>query len=156
FLGSDWTISATSDRMGYRLEGPPIRHLHGHNIVSDGTVAGSIQVPGNGAPIVLMADRGTSGGYPKIATVITADFGRLAQTPAGTPFRFKAVSMAEAQAERRRYKDLLRSLPGRVTELTSSAFNIDALFTANVAGHAVSATDVTTWPGLALDSSDHP
>ena len=156
FLGSDWTISATSDRMGYRLEGPPIRHLHGHNIVSDGTVDGSIQVPGNGAPIVLMADRGTSGGYPKIATVITADFGRLAQTPAGTPFRFKAVSMAEAQAELRRYKDLLRSLPGRVTELTSSAFNIDALFTANVAGHAVSATDVTTWPGLALDSSDHP
>ncbi|MDU6749110.1 MAG: allophanate hydrolase, partial [Bradyrhizobium sp.] len=55
---------------GYRLEGPPIRHLHGHNIVSDGTVDGSIQVPGNGAPIVLMADRGTSGGYPKIATVI--------------------------------------------------------------------------------------
>ncbi|MGY4308896.1 biotin-dependent carboxylase-like uncharacterized protein [Bradyrhizobium sp. USDA 4369] len=156
FLGSDWTISATSDRMGYRLEGPPIRHLHGHNIVSDGTVDGSIQVPGNGAPIVLMADRGTSGGYPKIATVITADFGRLAQTSAGTPFRFKAVSMAEAQAELRRYKDLLRSLPGRVTELTSSAFNVDALFTANVAGHAVSATDVTTWPGLTLDSSDHP
>ena len=65
FADSEWKISATSDRMGYRLEGPVIRHLHGHNIVSDGTVAGSIQVPGNGAPIVLMPDRGTSGGYPQ-------------------------------------------------------------------------------------------
>ena len=83
FLGSEWKISATSDRMGYRLEGTVIKHLHGHNIVSDGTVNGSIQVPGNGQPIVLMPDRGTSGGYPKIATVITADFGRFAQTPAG-------------------------------------------------------------------------
>ncbi|UFZ05665.1 biotin-dependent carboxyltransferase family protein [Bradyrhizobium ontarionense] len=151
FLGSDWTISATSDRMGYRLEGPPLRHLHGHNIVSDGTVDGSIQVPGNGAPIVLMSDRGTSGGYPKIATVITADFGRLAQTQAGTPFRFKAVTMAEAQAELRRYKDLLRGLPGRVSEIVTNEFDIDALFTANVAGHAVSATDVTTWLGVTPD-----
>ena len=99
FLASEWKISATSDRMGYRLEGPAIKHLHGHNIVSDGTVNGSIQVPGNGQPIVLMPDRGTSGGYPKIATVISADFGRFAQMPAGQGFRFKAVSMAEAQAE---------------------------------------------------------
>ena len=72
--------------MGYRLEGPVIKDLHGHNIVSDGTVDGSIQVPGNGAPIVLMRDRGTSGGYPKIATVISADIGRFAQTSAGKPF----------------------------------------------------------------------
>ena len=91
FLDSEWKISATSDRMGYRLEGPVIKHLHGHNIVSDGTVNGSIQVPGNGAPIVLMPDRGTSGGYPKIATLITADLGRFAQIPAGKGFRFKAV-----------------------------------------------------------------
>ena len=54
FVDSEWKISATSDRMGYRLEGPVLRHLHGHNIVSDGTVNGSLQVPGNGQPIVLM------------------------------------------------------------------------------------------------------
>jgi biotin-dependent carboxylase-like uncharacterized protein len=96
FLDGEWRISATSDRMGYRLEGPVIKHLHGHNIVSDGTVNGSIQVPGNGSPIVLMRDRGTSGGYPKIATVISADFGRFAQIPAGRGFRFKAIGMAEA------------------------------------------------------------
>jgi biotin-dependent carboxylase-like uncharacterized protein len=145
FLDSDWKISATSDRMGYRLEGPVIKHLHGHNIVSDGTVDGSIQVPGNGAPIVLMMDRNTTGGYPKIATVISADLGRLAQTPAGTAFRFKAVSMQEAQAEARKFAELLRSLPDRLRGLDSISLNIDALRGANVAGSAVNAVDAGTW-----------
>jgi allophanate hydrolase subunit 2 len=145
FLDSEWKISATSDRMGYRLEGPVIRHLYGHNIVSDGTVNGSIQVPGNGAPIVLMADRGTSGGYPKIATVITADLGRFAQTPAGRGFRFKAVGMAEAQAEARKFADLLRTLPGRVHDAQRSVLDIAALQSANVAGAAVNAFDARSW-----------
>src|SRR5216684_1278567 len=145
FLDSEWKISAISDRMGYRLEGPVIRHLHGHNIVSDGTVNGSIQVPGNGAPIVLMPDRGTSGGYPKIATVISADFGRFAQIPAGKGFRFKAVSMAEAQAEARKFAELLRTLPDRVKAIESFDLNIEALQDANVAGAAVSAVDAGTW-----------
>ena len=145
FLDSEWKISATSDRMGYRLEGPVIKHLHGHNIVSDGTVDGSIQVPGNGAPIVLMPDRGTSGGYPKIATVITADFGRFAQIPAGRGFRFKAVSMAEAQSEARQFAQLLRSLPDRVRPIETFDLNIEALQDANVAGAAVSAVDAGTW-----------
>jgi len=145
FLDSEWKISATSDRMGYRLEGPVIKHLHGHNIVSDGTVDGSIQVPGNGAPIVLMPDRGTSGGYPKIATVITADFGRFAQIPAGRGFRFKAVSMAEAQREARQFAQLLRSLPDRVRPIETFDLNIEALQDANVAGAAVSAVDAGTW-----------
>ena len=134
FLASDWKISATSDRMGYRLEGPVIKHLHGHNIVSDGTVNGSIQVPGNGQPIVLMPDRGTSGGYPKIATVITADFGRFAQTPAGHGFRFKAVGMAEAQAEAKKFAELLRTLPDRLRGMENVDLNIEALSDANVAG----------------------
>jgi biotin-dependent carboxylase-like uncharacterized protein len=145
FLDSEWKISATSDRMGYRLEGPVIKHLHGHNIVSDGTVLGSIQVPGNGQPIVLMPDRGTSGGYPKIATVLTADFGRFAQIPAGRGFRFKAVSMAEAQAEFRKFAGLLRTLPDRLRPLESFDLNIEALQNANVAGTAVSAIDAGTW-----------
>jgi biotin-dependent carboxylase-like uncharacterized protein len=145
FLDSDWKISATSDRMGYRLEGPVIKHMQGHNIVSDGTVDGSIQVPGNGAPIVLMMDRNTTGGYPKIATVISADLGRLAQTPAGTAFRFKAVSMQEAQAEARKFAELLRSLPNRLRGFESSELNIDALRGANVAGSAVNAVDAGTW-----------
>jgi biotin-dependent carboxylase-like uncharacterized protein len=145
FLEAEWKISATSDRMGYRLEGPVIKHLHGHNIVSDGTVNGSIQVPGNGVPIVLMPDRGTSGGYPKIATVISADFGRFAQLPAGTGFGFKAVSMAEAQAEAKKFAELLRGLPDRLRGIESFDLNIEALQDANVAGHAVSAVDAGTW-----------
>jgi 5-oxoprolinase (ATP-hydrolysing) subunit C len=131
--------------MGYRLEGPVIKHLHGHNIVSDGTVNGSIQVPGNGQPIVLMSDRGTSGGYPKIATVITADFGRFAQIPAGTAFRFRAVSMEEAQLEARKFAELLRTLPDRLAAIESFDLNIEALQDANVAGVAVSAVDARTW-----------
>src|SRR5206468_3853681 len=115
-----------------------LKHLHGHNIVSDGTVNGSLQVPGNGQPIVLMRDRGTSGGYPKIATVISADFGRFAQIPAGRTFRFRAVSMAEAQAEARKFTELLRTLPERLRSIESVDLNIDALHDANVAGHAVS------------------
>jgi 5-oxoprolinase (ATP-hydrolysing) subunit C len=145
FLDSEWKISATSDRMGYRIEGPVIKHLHGHNIVSDGTVHGSIQVPGNGQPIVLMPDRGTSGGYPKIATVLTADLGRFAQIPAGRGFRFKAISMAEAQAEFRKFTGLLRTLPDRLRALESFDLNIEALQNANVAGAAVSAIDAGTW-----------
>jgi biotin-dependent carboxylase-like uncharacterized protein len=145
FLDSEWKISPTSDRMGYRLEGPVIKHLHGHNIVSDGTVDGSIQVPGNGAPIVLMPDRGTTGGYPKIATVISADLGRLAQTTAGTGFRFKAISMVEAQAEVKKFAQLLRSLPDRLRAIDNMELNIEALHDANVAGHAISAVDADTW-----------
>jgi biotin-dependent carboxylase-like uncharacterized protein len=145
FLNSDWKVSATSDRMGYRLEGPAIKHLHGHNIVSDGTVNGSIQVPGNGQPIVLMLDRGTTGGYPKIATVISADFGRFAQTPAGTSFRFRAIGMTEAQAEARNFVRLLRSLRDRLRGIESFDLNIEALQDANVAGAAVNAVDAGTW-----------
>jgi allophanate hydrolase subunit 2 len=155
FLDSEWKISATSDRMGYRLEGPVIKHLHGHNIVSDGTVNGSIQVPGNGAPIVLMPDRGTSGGYPKIATVISADLGRFAQIPAGTGFRFRAVSMAEAQAEVRKFAGLLRTLPDRLRPVENLELNIGALQDANVAGSAVSAVDAGTWQIPSADAVAH-
>ncbi|HEY1246797.1 MAG TPA: biotin-dependent carboxyltransferase family protein, partial [Hyphomicrobiaceae bacterium] len=72
-LESTFTVSPASDRMGMRLEGPALEHSRGSNIVSDGIAPGSIQVPGNGLPIILLADRQTTGGYPKIATVISAD-----------------------------------------------------------------------------------
>ncbi len=145
FLDSEWKISATSDRMGYRLEGPMIKHLHGHNIVSDGTVNGSIQVPGNGQPIVLMPDRPTTGGYPKIATVISADLGRFAQIPAGRGFHFTAIGMVAAQAEARKFAELLRTLPDRLRAIDNFDLNVDALRDANVAGSAVSAVDAGTW-----------
>lgn len=121
FLNSQWRVSASSNRMGYRLEGPELKHRHGHNIVSDGTVDGSIQVAGNGQPIVLMKDRGTTGGYPKIATVISADLGRLAQTRFGRTIRFEALSVEEAQARARAFHDLIGSLPGRIRSAAKPA-----------------------------------
>ena len=145
FLNSEWRISATSDRMGYRLEGPKVEHSGGHNIVSDGAVHGSIQVPGNGQPIVLMADHGTTGGYPKIATVISADLGCFAQMPSGSIFRFKAISVEDAQAEARKLAEFLQSLPGRIHEAGGSSLNLVELQKANVAGVAVNAIDTATW-----------
>ena len=145
FLNSEWRISATSDRMGYRLEGPKVEHSGGHNIVSDGAVHGSIQVPGNGQPIVLMADHGTTGGYPKIATVISADLGRFAQMQSGSIFRFKAISVEDAQAEARKLAEFLQSLPGRIHEAGGSSLNLVELQKANVAGVAVNAIDTATW-----------
>lgn len=95
-LEGTWRVSPRSDRMGYRLEGPRIEHARSPNIVSDGIVMGAIQVPGSGQPIVLMADRQSTGGYPKIATVIGADIGRLAQVGVGGAIRFRAVTFEEA------------------------------------------------------------
>ncbi|KJC42182.1 urea amidolyase [Bradyrhizobium sp. LTSP885] len=101
FLAGPWTVSAKGDRMACFLDGPQLTHARGYNIVSDGIAMGAIQVPGDGRPIVLMADRQSTGGYPKIATVIGPDLGRLAQARPGTTFRFEAVSIEQAVAARR-------------------------------------------------------
>jgi hypothetical protein len=77
--------------------------------------------------------------------VISADLGRFAQIPAGRAFRFKAISMTEAQAELRKFRELLRTLPDRLRDIESFDLNIEALHDANVAGHAVSAVDAGTW-----------
>ena len=86
-----------------RLEGPILEHsAKGANIVSDGTAPGSIQVPGNGLPIVLLADRQTTGGYPKIATVISADLPALGRMAPGAKLSFAAVDIAAAESAARR------------------------------------------------------
>lgn len=91
-----YAIGHRSDRMAIRLSGERIAHACGHDIVSDGVMPGSIQVPGDGQPIVLMRDCQTTGGYPKIGTVISADLDRLAQCPPGNEITFAAVSQTEA------------------------------------------------------------
>jgi allophanate hydrolase subunit 2 len=89
-------VSATSDRVGCRLEGEPLRHAGPAEILSDGMVPGSIQVPPDGRPIVMMADGPTTGGYPKIATVVTADLPLLAQlVPGEGEVRFEQVRIEE-------------------------------------------------------------
>jgi len=101
FLADEYAVSAGSNRMGMRLEGRPIQHRRGFNIVSDAIATGSIQVPGSGQPIVLLADHQTTGGYPKIATVISADIPALGRLPIGSKVSFARVTAEEAAAARR-------------------------------------------------------
>jgi len=106
-LGAKWRVSARSDRMAYRLEGPRLVHAKGHDIVSDGVALGAIQVAGDGVPYVLMADRQPTGGYPKIAHVIGADLGALAQARPGDELSFAAVTWQEAVEARRALRDAM-------------------------------------------------
>lgn len=108
FLSSKYQVSPASDRMGYRLQGPKITHRETADVISDGIPLGAIQVPADRQPIVMMADRQTTGGYPKIATVISTDISLLAQClPGQSTVRFKAVSVEKAQL---RYRRMMRSL----------------------------------------------
>jgi biotin-dependent carboxylase-like uncharacterized protein len=91
-------VTQASDRMGVRLAGPPLPRREGAPTISDGVVTGSVQVPPDGHPIVMMVDHQTTGGYPKIGTVIQADVPLLAQCLPGDCVRFQAVARAEAQA----------------------------------------------------------
>ncbi len=97
FLQSTYALTAQCDRMGYRLEGEAIEHVKNGDIISDGISMGAIQVPSEGQPIILMADRQTTGGYTKIAHVITVDLPLVAQGKYGDSLRFQAISIEEAQ-----------------------------------------------------------
>ena len=100
FFATEYKVTPQMDRMGMRLEGKALEHLTpaSADIVSDGVTPGVIQVPGNGQPIILLADCQTVGGYPKIATVISADLPHLAQLKPGQTIRFRAVDAVEARA----------------------------------------------------------
>lgn len=97
FYSEAYTISDQSDRMGYRLEGAQIESVNGTDIISDGIAFGAVQVPANGKPIVLLADRQTTGGYAKIATVCSFDIPKLVQGKPGDKVRFRKISLEEAQ-----------------------------------------------------------
>lgn len=96
-LSETYTVTSDFDRMGCRLEGPFIASKNGSDIISDGIAFGSIQVPAHGKPIVLLADRQTTGGYAKIATVATVDLPKLVQRKTDHKIRFKAITVEEAQ-----------------------------------------------------------
>lgn len=95
---SRYQVTPQSNRQGYRLQGPALSHERGADILSDATPIGSLQVPASGQPILLMADRQTTGGYPKIATVITADLPLAGQLAPGDWVEFAACSLADARA----------------------------------------------------------
>jgi antagonist of KipI len=96
FLGTHYEMLPQSDRMGARLRGERIAHVRGHDIVSDAIALGSVQVAGDGQPIVLLVDRQSTGGYTKLATVCSFDIRRIAQTRPGRSLRFKAIEVEEA------------------------------------------------------------
>ena len=97
FLSETYTVTPEFDRMGCRLEGPEIAHVNGGDIISDGIAFGAVQVPSAGKPIIMLADRQTTGGYTKIGTIMTADFRILAQLKAGDKVRFEKIGIAAAQ-----------------------------------------------------------
>ena len=114
FFGERWRVAPDSNRMGYRLLGPKLELVAPTEILSQATCLGTVQVPANGQPIVLMSDHQTTGGYPKIAEVIAADTPSLAQVPPGAAVRFVAVKLDEADAARealgRRLGELLERI----------------------------------------------
>jgi biotin-dependent carboxylase-like uncharacterized protein len=98
FLGTPWRVTHYGDRMGTWMEGPPVPHANGFNVVSDGLVPGSIQVPGTRQPVVLLMDCQTIGGFPKLATIVTADLPRFVQCKPGALVSFAAIDVAAAQS----------------------------------------------------------
>ena len=132
FLSSTFKVSTRVDRMASVLDGAPLIAARGHDIISDGTVTGAIQVPGSGQPLILMADGQTTGGYPKIATIIGADLRRVAQTPPGKTLLFAAVTSEEAEAALLGYRDqhqaILKSV--RIVEFAQTC--TDRLYRANL------------------------
>ena len=97
FYSGFYKVTMDSDRMGFRLEGKKISHRNKSEIISDGIAMGAIQIPGQGQPILMMADRQTSGGYPKIGNVVTSDLPKLAQAKPGDTLRFQKITVEEAE-----------------------------------------------------------
>ena len=153
-LGGDYRISSAADRMGMRLDGPLLQHRpdKGVEIVSDATVPGSIQVPGQGQPIVLLADAQTAGGYPKIATVISADLPRLAVLAPGQSVRFVAVSVASAERAARARELSVRAQIADIGPLADAGdLDLQAIYAANLVSGVIDAGAVE-----AVEEADMP
>ncbi len=131
FLGGEYRVTNSADRMGFRLEGPEIDHVRGPDIVSDGAVTGSIQVPGSKQPIVLLADGQSVGGYTKIATIISADLSRFARKKPGAPVRFAAVTQAQGEEAARVHDATLRETIATFAD-AHDGLDLEALYAANL------------------------
>jgi allophanate hydrolase len=143
FLAAEYTVSTSADRMGMRLEGPSLKHKgKRYDIVSDAIVTGAIQVPGNGQPIVLLADHQTTGGYPKIATVISADLPAVGRRLPGDTIRFVAVDVDQAEQTRRAQETVLHDL-FRTIKAVSAGKEVDlrSLYRLNLISGVVSAQE---------------
>ncbi|MBI4413067.1 MAG: 5-oxoprolinase/urea amidolyase family protein [candidate division NC10 bacterium] len=135
FFGSAYEVTPHTDRMGMRLTGPPLAHRRSADILSDAIPLGAIQVPGEGLPILLLADRQTTGGYPKIATAIGPDVATLAQARPGDAVRFVRVIVEEAHAAAREAAERLARL-----EAAIAASAAEQEYTFTLEGEATRAT----------------
>lgn len=128
-LSSNYEITKNADRMGMRLEGEAIEHKDKADIISDAAVFGSIQVPGNGQPIILLADRQTTGGYTKIATVIKADLPKLAQLSPSNKIKFKKLDIEKAENEYINFYNLLDEIRDKILNSNKEKYSINNKFT---------------------------
>jgi hypothetical protein len=152
FLGARYAVSIQSDRMGYRLEGPQIEHRSRSDIVSDGIPLGAVQVPGDGHPIVLLVDRGTTGGYAKIATVISADIGKIAQAMPGDHLTFESITVEEAHELLRRQEQALTAARDYVggfdpAGCLSIVVDDEPVEVRDEAGHIIAGPEIAGEPG---------
>ena len=97
FFSKDFEVTKLTDRMGMRLDGIKLKNIKKTNIKSEGLVKGTIQIPADGKPIILLSDHGTLGGYPKFGVVISADYDRLVQIPPGSKIKFKEIQLKDAE-----------------------------------------------------------
>lgn len=127
FFNTKYEVSKDSDRMGLRLNGASLKSLEGHDVLSEPTQLGSIQVPKNGQPIILLNDRQTAGGYIRIGTVALCDIPKISQIAPGTSLSFQQITVEEAAKE---YENILKDLHSGKYLVTSNDFNSGARKTA--------------------------
>lgn len=138
FLSATYRVGRDADRMGLRLEGPALAHRGSADIPSDGLVTGSVQVPGNGQPILLLNDHQTAGGYAKIATVISADLPRVGRLRPGDGLTFRAVGVEEAEAIRRRQEQAIAGWLRAIRPVRpAGGVDLDALYSENLVSGVV-------------------
>lgn len=139
FISSDYMVTQEADRMGLRLAGPTLTHVAGADIVSDAVTPGAIQVPGDGRPIVLLADCQSVGGYAKIATVIAADLPRLGRLLPGNTLRFAVVDNEQAHAALRASEDWLAQTIAGLRPVNVGGIDLEALYQANLVDGVIDA-----------------
>ncbi len=141
-LEAEFRVSKDADRMGMRLDGPVLHHRQGWDIVSDAIATGAIQVPGSGRPILLLADHQTTGGYPKIATIISADLPVVGRRRPGDAVRFAAVSVDEAEHLARDAERRLDALAASIAPVAGEGgIDLATLYAGNLISGVVTATE---------------
>ena len=158
FFGTPYRVTPQQDRMGMRLDGERLSFHEGKtaDIISDGAAPGAIQVPGNGQPIILLADAQTTGGYPKVATVIRSDLPRLAACVPGDLLRFQAISVAEAEALAKSHDARLMAAIASIGPAVDTDMIESRLHAANLISGIIDMARPNHFPGHLYFDSEEP